>query len=233
MVKEIGLRIDGKDVRTTAGKTVLAAAKENGVSIPTLCHLDGLSDVGSCRLCIVEVGGGIVTSCTTEAVEGMEVTTNSERIKELRRAVLELIFAERNHVCAVCVSNDNCELQDLACDLQMHSVRVPYAYPLMSLDATHPRFIVDHNRCILCSRCVRVCAEVEGAHTWDIGARGSEARVITDLAVDWGQAETCTGCGKCVQVCPTGAIVEKGKAAAEMEKSPELVAELTARREHG
>ncbi len=232
-MKEVVLRINGKEVRTPFGKTILEVAKENGFSIPTLCHLDGLSDVGSCRLCIVGVGGEIKTSCTTHVADGMEVTTNSTRIQKLRRSVLELIFAERNHVCSFCVSNGHCELQDLACDLGMESVSVPYAYPRLSLDASHPRFIVDHNRCILCGRCVRVCAEVEGAYTWGIGARGREARVITDLAVDWGDAETCTSCGKCVQVCPTGAIVEKGKATAEMVKTPELVAELTERREHG
>jgi bidirectional [NiFe] hydrogenase diaphorase subunit len=231
-VKEIVIRIDGQEVHASVGKTILEVAKEKGIFIPTLCHLDGLSDIGACRMCIVDVGGKIVTSCTTEIANGMEITTQSERLTKLRRMNLELIFAERNHVCSFCVSNGHCELQDLACDLGMDSVRVPYAYPRLSLDASHPRFIVDHNRCILCGRCVRVCAEVEGAHTWGIGARGRDARVITDLAIDWGEAETCTSCGKCVQVCPTGAIIEKGKATAEMVKRPELVAELTERRGH-
>jgi bidirectional [NiFe] hydrogenase diaphorase subunit len=163
----------------------------------------------------------------------MEVETKTERVKELRRTVLELLFAERNHICAVCVSNGHCELQDLACELEMQSVRVPYVYPRLALDASHPRFLVDHNRCVLCGRCVRVCAEVEGAHTWGIGRRGVRARVITDLDVEWGEAKSCTGCGKCVQACPTGAIVLKGKAQAEMVKDAELVPDLVERRARG
>jgi len=226
----IEIRIDEKVIRTTPGKTVLEAATENGIRIPTLCHLDGLPDIGACRLCVVDVDGRIVTACTTAVREGMTVNTQTEQVKELRRTILELLFAERNHICSFCVSNGHCELQDLACELGMDSVRVPYSYPKLSLDASHPRFIIDHNRCVMCARCVRVCSEVEGAKAWGIAHRGSKVRVITDLDVDWGDAESCTGCGKCVEVCPTGAIVLKGKATAEMEKHPELVEELQERR---
>lgn len=226
----IEIRIDDEVIRTTRGKTILEVAKENGIRIPTLCHLDGLPDIGACRLCIVDVDGRIVTACTTAVRDGMTVNTQTEQVKELRRTILELLFAERNHICSFCVSNGHCELQDLACELGMDSVRVPYSYPKLSLDASHPRFIIDHNRCVMCARCVRVCSEVEGAKAWGIAYRGSKVRVITDLDVDWGDAESCTGCGKCVEVCPTGAIVLKGKATAEMEKHPELVEELQARR---
>jgi bidirectional [NiFe] hydrogenase diaphorase subunit len=97
-------------------------------------------------------------------------------------------------------------------------VRVPYHYPKLPVDATHARFAIDHNRCVLCTRCVRVCAEIEGAHTWDVAGRGIDARVITDLKLPWGESETCTSCGKCVNVCPTGALFEKGKSVAEMSK---------------
>ncbi len=232
-MEEIVLRIDGREVRAPAGATILEAATANGIRIPTLCHLDGLCEAGVCRICLVEVKGEVLPACVRQVQPGMEVETKTDRVRGLRRTVLELLFAERNHLCAVCVSNGHCELQDLACELEMHSVGVPYAYPRLPLDATHPRFLVDHNRCVLCGRCVRVCAEVEGAHTWAFGERGVEARVITDLAVDWGEAVTCTSCGKCIQVCPTGAIVLKGKAAAEMVKEPELVSELVERRGRG
>ena len=229
----IGLRMDGREITTEAGKTILEVATENGIRIPTLCHLDGLEDVGACRLCIVDVHGQLVTACTTQVADGMEIQTQTEPVKEYRRTILELLFAEGNHICSFCVSNGGCELQDLACELGMHSVRVPYTYRRQRIDATHPQFLIDRDRCVLCGRCVRVCAEVEGAHTWAFAERGSTARVITDLDVDWGDAESCTSCGKCVESCPTGAIIRKGASNAEMSKRTELVGELTERRSRG
>jgi bidirectional [NiFe] hydrogenase diaphorase subunit len=161
----------------------------------------------------------------------MEVTVHSERIDRYRRGILELLFAERNHVCSVCVTNGHCDLQTLALTLGMTHVHFPYQYPRLPVDASHERFLVDHNRCILCTRCVRVCDEIEGAHTWDVTARGADCRVITDLAQPWGQSESCTGCGKCVQVCPTGALSEKGKSVAEMFKRRQFLPYLTLMRE--
>jgi bidirectional [NiFe] hydrogenase diaphorase subunit len=232
-VRSIGLHMDGREITTSPGKTILEVATEHGIRIPTLCHLDGLSDVGACRLCIVDVNGQLVPACTTRVADGMEVETQTEPVKEYRRTILELLFAEGNHVCSFCVSNGDCELQDLACDLGMHSVRVPYTYRRHRIDATHPRFLIDRDRCVLCGRCVRACAEVEGAHTWGFAERGSTARVITDLDVDWGDAASCTSCGKCVEACPTGAIVRKGASNSEMRKRTELVGELTERRTRG
>ena len=137
--------------------------------------------------------------------------------------ILELLFAERNHVCSVCVANGDCELQSLAHTLGMTHVEIPYQYPQLPVDASHERFTVDHNRCILCTRCVRVCAEIEGAHTWDVMGRGVDSLVITDLNQPWGDSETCTSCGKCVQVCPTGALFEKGHAGSKVRKHPEFL----------
>jgi bidirectional [NiFe] hydrogenase diaphorase subunit len=161
----------------------------------------------------------------------MEVTVNSEQIVRFRRGILELVFAERNHVCSVCVANGHCDLQSLALKLGMTHVHFPYQYPKLPVDASHERFVIDHNRCILCTRCVRVCDEIEGAHTWDVMARGVDCRVITDLAQPWGQSQSCTGCGKCVQVCPTGALSEKGKSVAEMSKRRQFLPYLTLMRE--
>ena len=208
-------------------------AREHEILIPTLCWLPGLSNVGACRLCLVEVKGvnRLLPACVTSVEEGMEVTMNSERLGRYRRQILELLFAERNHVCSVCVSNGHCELQDLALTLGMTHVHYPYQYPKLPVDASHERFVVDHNRCILCTRCVRVCDEIEGAHTWDVMARGMDCRVITDLAEPWGASESCTGCGKCVQVCPTGALSEKGRSVAEMSKRRQFLPYLTLMRE--
>ena len=126
-----------------------------------------------------------------------------------------MLFVERNHVCSVCVANNNCELQAHAQALGVTRFELPGLDPLVGVDASHDRFVIDHNRCILCTRCVRVCAEIEGAHTWDVMGRGADARVVTDLGTPWGESATCTSCGKCVQVCPTGALFEKGRSVAE------------------
>jgi bidirectional [NiFe] hydrogenase diaphorase subunit len=161
----------------------------------------------------------------------MSVTTNSENLKHHRLMALELLFVERNHICAVCVSNGHCELQSLAQTLGLTHVRFPYNYPTLPVDASHPRFVLDHNRCILCTRCVRVCDEIEGAHVWDIAARGISSRLVAELDRPWGESQSCTSCGKCVQVCPTGALVEKGYAVEEMDKRNAAVTHLAARRE--
>ena len=184
------LIIDGKNVSARAGQTILEVARENGIDIPTLCHLDGLSDVGACRLCVVEVKGSnkLLPACVTTVFEGMEVTTQSERLQKHRRTILELLFAERNHICSVCVSNGHCELQSLAQSQGVTHVRLPYRNPELPVDASHERFTLDHNRCILCTRCVRVCAEMEGAHVWDVMGRGIDSMVITDLHEQWGKS---------------------------------------------
>ena len=227
------LTIDGREVGAREDQTILEVARENKIPIPKLCELGGLSNVGACRLCLVEIKGSprLFPACVTRVEEGMEVTVHSERLDKYRRMILELLFAERNHVCSVCVSNGHCDLQSLAQSLGMMHVHFPYQYPRLNVDASHERFVVDHNRCILCTRCVRVCDEIEGAHTWDVLGRGVESRVITDLAQPWGDSESCTGCGKCVQVCPTGALSEKGKSVAEMSKRRQFLPYLTLMRE--
>ncbi len=227
------LKIDGRDIGARADETILDVAREHGIDIPTLCHLEGLTPIGACRLCLVEVKGArrLLPACITRVEEGMEVTTTSERLDTYRRMILELLFSERNHICSVCVSNGHCELQDLANRLGMSHVRVPYRYPNLPVDASHHRFVIDHNRCILCTRCVRVCDEIEGAHTWDVMGRGVQARVITDLSQEWLTSETCTSCSKCVHVCPTGALFEKGKSVAEMIKRRQFLLYLRSMRE--
>jgi bidirectional [NiFe] hydrogenase diaphorase subunit len=122
-----------------------------------------------------------------------------------------MLFTEGNHVCAVCIANGDCELQDLAVAVGMDHSRLPYRFPQRGVDLSHPRFGLDHNRCVLCTRCVRVCDEVEGAHVWDVGWRGEHCRIIAGLDQPWGEVASCTHCGKCVQVCPTGALFPQGE----------------------
>jgi bidirectional [NiFe] hydrogenase diaphorase subunit len=228
MPKKISIKIDGELVNATEGMTILQAAKQADKYIPTLCHLDGLTDVGACRICIVEVSGSdrLFPACTTPVQDGMSVITISPRLTRYRKISLELLLIEKNHVCAVCVSNGHCELQAMASAMGINNVRFAYNYPKLSVDMSHPRYVLDHNRCILCTRCVRVCAELEGAHVWDVTARGISARIVSDLNQSWGKSTTCTSCGKCVQACPTGAMAEKGFAVEEMTKRNERIARL-------
>lgn len=228
MTQKIPIRIDGALIEANPGMTLFEAARQAGKFVPGLCHLTGVSSVGACRLCVVEVAGvnRLLPSCTTPVQSGMAVVTQSPRLNMYRKMVLELLFAEGNHVCSVCVSNRHCELQALAQKLSVNHVRFSYRYPKRAVDLSHPRFVLDHNRCIYCTRCVRVCAEVEGAHVWDLMGRGVSSRVIAEMNRPWGKASSCTSCGKCVQVCPTGALAERGFAAGEMSKNPQPVTRL-------
>lgn len=227
------LEIDGKMVTGVAGQTLFSVAWDSGILIPRLCHIGGISDVGACRLCLVEIEGQkkLQASCLTPVEEGMVVHTDTPKLRAHRRLIVELLFAERNHICAVCVMNGDCELQDLATELGIDHVRVRYQFPSLPVDVTHERFGLDHNRCILCTRCIRVCDEVEGAHTWDMMGRGTNSRIICDLGEPWGASDSCTSCGKCVQVCPTGALFTKGKAVGEMRKDRRFLKYIVTARE--
>jgi bidirectional [NiFe] hydrogenase diaphorase subunit len=234
-VQVVTLKIDDRDVSARSDETILSVARENGIAIPTLCYLEGLSGWGACRLCLVEIKGTpkLLPACVTRVADGMEVTTDSPRLAKYRRVIVELLFSERNHVCSVCVSNGQCELQAMAQRLGITHIDIPYRYPNFKVDSSHEMFRQDDNRCILCTRCVRVCDEIEGAHTWDVMGRGIEACVITDLNQPWGESTSCTRCGKCVHVCPTGALSQKGTAVAEMTKRADFLSYLTLMRGTG
>jgi bidirectional [NiFe] hydrogenase diaphorase subunit len=228
MADNISIRIDGAYVPAKAGQTILEVARAGNKYIPTLCWLENLTPVGACRLCIVEVAGvgRLLPACTTPVQDGMSVTTHSEKLQHYRRIAIEFLLAERNHQCAVCVSNNHCELQSMAQKLGVTHSRYVYGYPRLAVDLSHERFVLDHNRCILCTRCVRACAEIEGAHVFDVSSRGIRSQIVCDMNRPWGEASTCTNCGKCVHVCPTGALAEKGFAVEEMVKREQNVARL-------
>lgn len=230
--QSISIRIDGELVKAEVGQSLFDVAQRAGKFIPGLCQLRGVTPVGACRLCVIELAGvnRMLPSCTTPAQEGMSIVTQSPRLTAYRRMVLELLFAEGNHVCSTCVSNNHCELQSLANQMGVTHVRYSYSYQRRSIDLSHPQYVLDNNRCILCTRCVRVCSEIEGAKVWDIKDRGIASRVTAEMDRRWGDSSSCTSCGKCVQVCPTGALAEKGYAAGEMVKKKDAVVRLSVKR---
>jgi bidirectional [NiFe] hydrogenase diaphorase subunit len=229
---KVSVKIDGEFVPALEGQTILEVARAAGKYIPTLCWLENITPMGGCRLCIVEIAGvgRLFPACTTPVQDGMSVTTHSEKLTNYRRITLEFLLSERNHQCAICVSNNHCELQALALRLGVTHVRYPYSFPKLAVDASHERYVLDHNRCILCTRCVRVCAEVEGARVFEVSGRGIRSMVSSDMNRPWGESRSCTSCGKCVQVCPTGALAEKGFGVEEMVKQDRNVRRLAARR---
>ncbi len=213
----IKLKIDGLDVEAAEGTMILEAAKSAGIIIPTLCALDGCTPYGGCRLCMVEIQGSpkLFAACVTPVNAGMDVVTNSDKLKEYRKMALQLILAERTHICSVCVANNACELQKLANELGVDHVMFEREWPREHVDSTHDFLVLDRNRCILCTRCVRVCDEIEGVHTLDLMHRGKDEQVIIDADQPWGESVSCTSCRKCAKVCPVGAIYVESEGLAE------------------
>lgn len=220
--------IDGICVTGQSNQTVLEVARDNAIEIPTMCYLEGLSCVGSCRMCIVEIEGERepAPACTAKIKEGMQVTTDSQKIKKAREMILSMMFSERSHVCSTCIANGDCELQSKSVELELEHSKVSYLDQRFEIDASHKNFVNDPNRCILCTRCIRVCDEIEGAHALDLFGRGINSRIIHDMDEPWAESVSCTSCGKCVYVCPTGALYEKDISEEEVIKKREIITEL-------
>ena len=212
-MSEITLNINGKHCKGKQGDSVLDVCTSNGIDLPTLCHYKGLGDVGACRMCLVEIEKerNFVPACTHPASEGQVVKTSNEKLEKYRRLILELMFTERNHLCAYCVDSGDCELQSLAYKYQMDNARYQYAWPNQVTDSSNPFLVMDHNRCILCGRCIRTCDEITGAHALDFMKRGWKTNVSADINQPMGES-SCISCGGCFQACPTGAIFSKASA---------------------
>jgi NADPH-dependent glutamate synthase beta subunit-like oxidoreductase/Pyruvate/2-oxoacid:ferredoxin oxidoreductase delta subunit len=208
----IKLSIDNKQIEAKGGTSLLEAALGGGIYIPHLCHHPDLSPIGACRLCLVEVEGmeGLLTSCTTAVSEGMVVRTKSDAIDRMRRLAMELMLAGHQQDCTACVKYLNCELQSLKQYLACDHLSVKRRSKLLPTRSTNPLFVQDSNKCILCGRCVRACRELRGVGVLFYKKEGNEAYIGTEHDLPLAESG-CRFCGACAEVCPTGAIMDKGE----------------------
>lgn len=211
-MEQVTLTIDGRRVTVDKDSTVLTAARQAGIHIPTLCYLENLQAIGACRMCVVEVEKmrGLQAACVLPASEGMVVHTNTPMVRASRKAVLELILSNHPRECLTCVRSLNCELQKLAEELGVREVRYQGAFTEAGIDDSNPSVTRDQRKCILCRRCVTVCKEVQGVSALGLVNRGFETRVAPagDRPLD---EVACALCGQCINVCPVGALYEPDK----------------------
>lgn len=211
--REVTLEIDGNEVTVPAGTSLMRAAVDAGIQVPKLCATDSLEPFGSCRLCLVEIEGrrGFPASCTTPAEAGMKVRTQTPKLQELRKGVMELYISDHPLDCLTCSANGNCELQDMAGVTGLRNVRYGFdgANHLDSKkDDSNPYFSYDPSKCIVCNRCVRACEETQGTFALTISGRGFESRVSPGQDAPFMESE-CVSCGACVEACPTATLQEK------------------------
>jgi len=209
-MEKILVNINGKDYSTEPGKMVLEVAQEHGIYIPTLCHYEGIKSQGSCRICTCEIDGRKMTACTTPASHRMVIKTDTKELEEIRATIIELLFAEGNHFCPACERSGNCELQALAYKYKMMVPQFPYEFPAKEIDSKNPKILIDHNRCILCKRCIRRKKEKDNPSWFVFKGRGQDARInvdhdLIDKEFDDELAQ------KAMDTCPVGAIIRKEK----------------------
>ncbi|OEU64270.1 MAG: hypothetical protein BA867_03085 [Desulfobacterales bacterium S5133MH16] len=210
----VEITVNGKKCTALEGENLLKACEKNGFKIPHLCYREGLSAPGSCRLCLVKIKGrkGLAPSCRQTVSKGMEVTTDDDELRYLRRIKLESLLAANEHNCLLCGENrimrGKCELQTFARDSGVESVSFPVDREPLPIDDSHPVIIKDPNKCVLCGRCVRACSELAGKHNLGIASMGKETVIASGMNQLWNES-ACAGCLACVMVCPTGALTER------------------------
>ena len=207
MEEKIRITIDGREVTANPEQTILEAARENGIFIPTLCQYADTTNVGACRVCVVEVEKArtLVASCCMPVSAGMVVRTDTKAVRDAQRMIVELLWASGDHNCLVCEKNGNCELQDLVYWLGIEKPRFPIESPGYEIEKINSMIVRDLNKCVLCGRCVRACNEIQVNEVLDFSLRGSRAKVGPAFDSDYIASE-CYLCGECVDACPVGAI---------------------------
>jgi len=206
-MSEIKITIDGKTCSAKPGQTVLEAARNCGIYIPTLCHFEGLKPSGSCRICTVRINGRYAAACTQPAVEGMIIENAVPDIEEMRKELIEMLFVEGNHVCPACEKSGNCELQALAYRYEIFSPRFPFLFPKKEVDARTPKIYLDRNRCILCLRCVEKFRTADGKKIFAVTQRGLNSSIEIDKKLAARMSED--DARKAMDICPVGAILRK------------------------
>lgn len=209
MEKIVKFTIDGRECMAGKGQSILNAAKENGIYIPTLCNYPGIEPKGGCRICTVRVNGRPMTACTTPIANAMIIENDIEKINELRKSIIELLFVEGNHFCPSCEKSGNCELQALAYRYKIMAPRFPYQFPMRKVYASLPKIIKEQNRCILCKRCIRTIKDKKGRSIFAYRRRSTKTEVIVDNKL--GSKLTDELAQKAMDVCPVGSIIYKEK----------------------
>ena len=210
MDKKVPLIINGKQLEAQAGQTILEVARANGFYIPTLCHYSQTTNVGACRVCVVEVekARSLVASCCMPVSPGMVITTDSPKVKAAQRLVVELLWSSGDHNCLTCEQNGDCELQNLVYWLGLEKPRFDIDSPEYAIEKTNTMIQRDLNKCVLCGRCIRVCNEIQVNEILDFSCRGSKAKVGPAFDADYIDSD-CYFCGECADACPVGAITFK------------------------
>ncbi len=221
----VQMEINKRPFEAQEGETILDVVRRAGITVPTLCHIEGLTPTGACRVCVVEVEGmpGLVPSCSYPVAQGMKIYTHSPRAIRARKTIIELLLADHPDDCLYCVRNNRCDLQGLAADLGVRTQHYGGEKSAYREDVSSPAIIRDPNKCILCGKCVRVCEEIQGVSAIDFIGRGSRAHIGT--AFDEGlNVSSCVNCGQCILVCPTGALSERSyvKEVLEALNNPDL-----------
>jgi len=203
----IRFELDGKECTAKPGQTIVEAARDNGIYIPVLCWYKGMKPAGICRMCTVKVGGRNMAACTTPVAEGMMVESDIPELEDMRRALVEMLFVEGNHLCPSCEKSGNCDLQALGYRYKMLAPRFPYQFPQRRIDATYTKIMIDNNRCVQCRRCVRGITTKDGRHIFAMMKRSGKSTITADRELEAKMSDELAK--KAMDQCPVGAILKK------------------------
>lgn len=207
MSNPIKIIIDGREIITEKGKTIVEVARENGIFIPTLCYFEGAEKKANCRICTIKISNRMMTSCTTPVTDGMEIENDTPELNDIRKSIIELLFVSGNHFCPSCEKSGNCELQVLAYRYRMMVPRFPYSFPKKTVDAGNEKIIKEQNRCIACKRCIKTIFDEKGRRYFSFKNRGRKLEVVLDAEMGSQMPDEIARIA--MENCPVGSILYK------------------------